>query len=105
MYFAGKIIFLIGLLTSLFAGFYYYEVNLTSFLFLLGAIVGFLNISLRERTSFLISVSALLLIGLAGFRFYYMEREIQAALGNIMIFSSGAVIVVAIRQVFDLGKD
>ncbi len=105
MDFAGKIIFLIGLLTSLFAGIYYYEVNLVSFLFFLGIIVGFLNISPRERTSFLISVSALLLIGLAGFRVYHLEEEIFSAFSNLMVFSSGAVMVVAIRQVFDLGKD
>ncbi len=101
----GKMVFLIGILACFFAGFYYQEINFTSFLFFLGIIVGFLNISEKESTPFLISVSALLLIGLAGFRFYHMQKEIFTALSNVLIFASGAVMIVAFKQILILGKD
>ncbi|MDD5606737.1 MAG: hypothetical protein PHN37_02650 [Candidatus Pacebacteria bacterium] len=105
MEFLGKIVFLIGILTCLFAGIYYEEVNFTSFLFLLGIMVGFLNISEKERNCFLISVSALLLIGLAGFNFYHIQKELFTALSNILVFASGAVMIVAFKQILILGKD
>ncbi len=101
----GKILFLISLIFSFFASYYYQHVDLTTFLFFLGIIIGLLNISKEERHSFLISASALLLIGIVSFNFAHMSKLFSILVANLLVMISGAVLVVALKQIIFLAKD
>jgi len=72
-------------------------------LFVLGLVVGFLNIKEKESAPFLISVIALLVIGVAGFQLGQLTPLISGILNNFIAFISAAGLVVAIKQLLALG--
>lgn len=72
-------------------------------LFILGLVVGFLNIKEKESASFLISVIALLVIGVAGLQLGQLTPAISGILNNFIAFISAAGLVVAIKQILAVG--
>ena len=72
-------------------------------LFILGLVVGFLNIKEKESAPFLISVIALLVIGVAGLQLDQLIPVISGIFNNFIAFISAAGLVVAIKQVLDVG--
>ncbi len=72
-------------------------------LFVLGLVVGFLNIKEKESAPFLIAVIALLVIGVAGLQLGQLTPVISDILNNFIAFISAAGLVVAIKQVLDVG--
>ena len=77
---------------------------LPSALFVLGLIVGFLNIKEKESTPFLVAVIALLLIGVAGLQFGKLTLVAVSILNNFIAFVAAAGLVVAIKQVLAIVK-
>lgn len=94
----GHWAFLAGIVLAILAGF----VNLSFLpvvLFILGLIVGFMNIKEKESSRFLISVIALLLIGMAGLEFGKLAPIATPVLNSFIAFVSAAGLVVAIKQI------
>lgn len=93
-----------GIIISLIAGFGGEIPALMTVLFVLGLIVGFLNISERESTHFLVAVIALLVIGIAGLQFGKFTQIIASILQNIISFVAAAGLVVAVKQTLAIAK-
>lgn len=107
----GHWAFLIGMALAVIAGAGFANIPaLPAVLFVLGLIVGFLNVTEKESTPFLVAVIALLLIGVAGFQ--YLEgltpgRLVQIlapVISNFIAFVAAAGLVVAIKQALGIVK-
>lgn len=94
---------IIGVVLAVIAGFTTIP-SLTVILFVLGLIIGFLNIQEKENVPFLVSVIALLLIGVAGLQLGRLTIVISAILENLIALVAAAGLVVALRQVIALAK-
>ena len=77
---------------------------LSAVLFVLGLIVGFLNIKEKESTSFLVAVIALLLIGVAGLQLGRLTPVVVSILNNFIAFLAAAGLVVALKQIIVMVK-
>jgi len=73
-------------------------------LFVLGLIVGFLNIKEKESTPFLVAVIALLLIGVAGLQLGQLTPVVVSILNNFIAFVAAAGLVVALKQILTIVK-
>lgn len=99
----GHWAFIGGLIVAVLAGFV--EVPaLPLVLFVLGLIVGFLNITEKENTPFLVAVIALLLIGVAGLQLGKLTPIVVPILENFIAFVAAGALIVAIKQVIVLAK-
>ena len=96
----GHWAFIIGMLLAVLAGFAEIA-HLPVILGVLGLIVGFLNIGEKESTPFLISVIALMMIGLAGLQF---GDRVAIIMQSFLAFVSAAALVVAIKQVLAMAQ-
>ena len=82
----------------------------TLVLVILGLVVGFLNISERESTPFLVAAAALMITASAGPTLakippVFLGTFLQNAVVNIGVFVAPAAIVVAIKTIHSLAKD
>ena len=73
-------------------------------LFVLGLIVGLLNVKEKESTPFLVAAIALLLIGVAGLQLGGLTPIIASILNNFIAFMAAAALVVAIKQILAVAK-
>ena len=99
--------FIIGVLLAIVAGLLgtAYADTVAMILVVLGVIVGFLNISEKEVSSFLIAAIALLLTGAAGLEtLLVVGPYLGPILTNIATFVAPAVVIVALKAVYELGK-
>lgn len=99
----GRWAVLIGIIVAVLAGFAEIP-NLAVILFVLGLVVGFLNIREKESTSFLIAVIALMVIGLSGLQLGKVTPMVVSILTNFIAFVSAAGLVVALKQVLGAVK-
>lgn len=100
--------FVIAIVISLFSVSQDVKGWLVLFLVVLGLLVGFLNVSERESTPFLVATAALLITGTAGASLAvipWIGNQLQAIVQNIAVFVTPAAIVVAIKSVRSLAKD
>lgn len=82
-----------------------YADTVAMILVVLGVVVGFLNISEKEVSSFLIAAIALLLTGAAGLETLpAIGSYLGPILTNIATFVAPAVVIVALKAVYELGK-
>ncbi len=72
-------------------------------LVILGLIVGFLNVTERETTEFLVATIALMLVGSAG-AIPVLGLMILSILGNIVAFVAPAALVVALKAIWALAE-
>ncbi len=96
----GHWAFIIGMLLAVLAGFAEIA-HLPVILGVLGLIVGLLNIGEKESIPFLISVIALMVIGLAGL---HLGERVAVIMQSFLAFVSAAALVVAIKQVLVVVK-
>ncbi len=112
----GTIAFIIGVILAMILGVVSNELVpvavaiLTGIIILLGVVVGFLNVTKEETKEFLITAAILVLVcSLGGSqvvgRIPYFGAQLAGALSYILIFVTPAVIVVALKRVFDLAYD
>ncbi len=109
----GKWAFLIGVILSLLAAFLTSVVTpatLVLILFILGLLVGFLNISRKNSITFLIAVLVLLILGVGGIsalsqlRLTWLYNYLTSALGSFIAFVGAAGLVVAIKAILDTNE-
>jgi uncharacterized membrane protein YccC len=99
--FLGHWALIIGIVLAVIAGFTAIP-SLPIVLFILGLVVGLLNIKEKESTPFLVAVIALLLIGVAGLQ---TGGEITALiLNNFIAFMAAAGLIVALKQILSVAK-
>lgn len=98
----GRWSFIGGLVLAVLAAFIQVSF-LALILFVLGLAVGFLNIKEKESAPFLISVIALLVIGVAGLQLGQLTPVISGIFVNFVAFISAAGLVVAIKQILAVG--
>ena len=94
----GRWAFLGGMLLAVLSGFTEIP-NLALTLFILGLIVGFLNVTEKESTPFLIAVIALLLIGVSSLQLGGLTAVVISILNNFVAFVAAAGLIVALKQV------
>jgi len=100
----GHWAFVAGILLAIIAGFS--EIPyLVPVLFALGLVVGILNVEEKESTSFLVAVTALLVIGLAGLQASSWSATGATILNNFLAFVAAAGLVVAIKEVLFAAKN
>jgi hypothetical protein len=108
--FIGRWAFIAGLLIALLASFLTgYGATVAIVLFLLGLIVGLLNISGKDSNKFLLATIALLTGGIASLNAVAMLgisiSYLNMVLGSFIAFVSAAALVVAIKTIFETGKN
>ena len=77
-------------------------------LVVLGLIVGFLNVTEKESTPFLVAAAALLITGTTGDSLKiipYIGVYLQNIVSNIAVFVAPAAILVSVRAIWALAKD
>lgn len=103
----GRWAFIIGLIIAVLLGFVTFSYA-TLILVILGLIVGFLNVSEKEATSYLIAVIALMIVGIAGLQALSVLGSlytwIQTVLTSFIIFVAASAVIVAIKELLDMGK-
>ena len=100
----GHWAFVVGLIISVLAGFGIEAAWLPTVLIVIGLIIGFLNITERESTPFLVGVIAILVIGMAGLETVAYVGWIVPILNNVVVFVAAAGLVVAVKQVLGMAK-
>lgn len=99
--FLGHWALIVGIVLAVIAGFTAIP-SLPIVLFILGLVVGLLNIKEKESTPFLVAVIALLLIGVAGLQ---IGGEVTALiLNNFIAFMAAAGLIVALKQILSVAK-
>jgi uncharacterized membrane protein len=105
----GKWAFLAGLVIVVLASFLTaYGTVVALILFLLGLVVGFLNISEKDSNKFLVANITLLTGGIASMSALSMlgvlSTYLVRILANFVAFVSAAALVVAIKAIFETSK-
>lgn len=102
----GNWAFIIGFIIAILAGLLMKSLNLwvVSLLVILGLVVGFLNVTQKEATAFLVASIALLAAGTADLGLFQDYINLSQALKAIGIFVAPAAIIVAIKQVYSLAS-
>jgi hypothetical protein len=102
----GRIAFIVGLVIAVAAGFGLVDQPWMGWvLAVLGAVVGYLNVSGGERSGFLIAGIALTISATAFSNVPYIGDALGPVMGNIMTFMAGAIFVVAIMALFSTAKN
>lgn len=101
----GSWAFILGVLISIVAGLIpaWQTTTLVWVLVLLGLVVGFLNITAKETTEFLVATVALLIIGSAG-AIPALGVVILSILANIVAFVAPAALIVALKSIWVLAQ-
>ena len=104
----GEWAFLAGVLLALLVGLFMGQATgtMVTILIALGIIVGLLNIAEKETVPYLIASIALLVAGSAGLSGLPFANliNLEAMLGNIVLFVAPAAVIVALKTVITLGK-
>lgn len=101
----GKWAFIGGIVLAVIAAF----VSQTSWVYwalaMLGLVVGFLNVTAEETKGFLLAAVALILSASAVQGIPLVGELVTAIMGNLVAFMSAAVLVVALKSLFETAKD
>ena len=107
----GKWSFIIGLVIAIIAAFIGSAVSASTILlilFILGLIVGYLNIAEKRIERFLIATIALILLGVGSISALSVigtvSGYLNSILANVISFVSAAALVVALKAVYSTGK-
>ena len=108
----GHWIFVLGFLLAVVEGFFPETSTGTVLwvLLLLGALVGYLNITKEETTSFLIATTSLIVLSLAKFSLTQIPPKefglfLANAIGNLTLFIVPAALIVTVKAIYALAKD
>ena len=105
----GKWAFIIGLIVAIVMAFISgYTATVLLILFILGLVVGFLNITEKNTIKFLVATATLLILGVASISALsvlgIISSYLNAILANFIAFVSAAALVVSIKAVTDTSK-
>jgi hypothetical protein len=100
----GSWSFIFGFVIAIIAGFWQASGALLSVLVILGIIVGFLNIQGRDAMKFLLASVSLVVISSMGHQaFSVVGTYFGRMLVNLIVFTTPAAAIVALRVIFTLG--
>ncbi len=104
----GKWAFLVGLVVCLFTGFFAVPM-IALVLFVLGLVVGFLNITTKETEKFLIATVALVIMGVASIQTLSIlgtsiSGAINTMLASFIAFVGASALVLAVKAVIELNR-
>ena len=101
----GRWAFVVGLIIAIVGGLGFSEAWFAWLLALLGLIVGFLNVTDKESTRFLLAAVALIVAASAWSLLPYVGGYLSAILNNIVAFIGAATLVVAMKALFETARD
>ncbi len=101
----GKWAFIVGLVIAVLGGLGVDQSWFSWVLILLGLVVGFLNVTGGETHGFLLAAIGLIVSASAARGIPYIGESASAILGNVVAFISAAVLVVALKALFETAKD
>jgi len=101
----GKWAFVIGLIISIVAGIVNIGASGLAWLVVLGIIVGFINVTSKEVTGFLIATIALMMIGSVGLNLPAVGLFVTSIVTAFTSFVAGAAFIVAIKEVFAITRN
>ncbi len=105
----GKWSFLAGIVLALLVSLFPEVPYAALVLFLLGLIVGFLNISEKESGKFLLATITLMSVGLVSLTavsvFGVIGSYLAMILANFVAFVSPVALVVAVKAIFEAGQN
>ena len=96
----GKWAFIVGLVLAAIAGLLFQAAWVVWVLALLGVVVGLLNVTATETQGFLIAALAFTLASTALGSIPFVGGVLTAILGYVSAFVSGAMVVVALKALF-----
>ena len=98
----GRWAFIGGLIVSVLAGFANLGQTGSIGLFVLGVIIGLINVTSKESHHFLLAAVSLLLVGWATATVWASVPTIAAMLQAFTVFVAGATLIVALREVVSM---
>ena len=108
----GKWAFILGMILAILVGLVAipYSALTAVILMVLGLIVGFLNIEVKETNEYLVASIALLIIGIGGVTALDVLGVtifdwVQGVLSNFIAFVGASALVVALKAIVQLGKN
>jgi len=105
----GHYAFFLGAILAIIAGLFSGLIENTiviTLLVILGAIVGLLNVSMKETTPFLVAAIALMLGGVVNLGLIPVVGDyLRSILTNIVVFVVPAAIIVGLKTIYQLAKD
>ena len=106
----GHYAFLVGIVLAVIVGLFPTAMSkevAALILVLLGLVVGFLNVTAKETTPFLIATIALLVAGGAGLDIigYGIGAKLVSILEFVVVFVAPASIIVALKAIYALAQD
>ena len=104
----GKWAFIAGLVVALLAGFFAVPM-VALVLFVVGLIVGFLNVTTKETEKFLLATVTLLVLGVGSIQTLAVlgtavSATLSTVLGSMIAFVGAAALVVAVKAVVELAQ-
>jgi hypothetical protein len=105
----GRWAFVLGVIIAILLGFVNFSFS-TLILFILGLIVGFMNVSQKETQSYLVAVIALLVIGFSGLEVFNvlgggLVTWLETVLTSFITFVAASALVVALKVVLDVEQE
>ncbi len=101
----GKWAFIGGIVLAVVAAFVSQTTWIYWVLAVLGLVVGFLNVTADETKGFLLSAVALILSASAVQGIPLVGEMVTTIMGNLVAFMSAAVLIVALKSLFESAKD
>jgi hypothetical protein len=101
----GKYAFILGIVLAVAAGLLQPASWMFWGLAVLGIIVGFLNVTAEETKGFLIAAIALILSASAVQQIPLIGELVTQIMANVVAFMSAAVLIVALKSLFETAKD
>ena len=101
----GKWAFIVGIVLSVVAGLLVAEVWMYWVMLVLGLVVGFLNVTAEESQGFLLAAIGLMLSATSVLAIPYIGAGVTSVVANLVAFIAPAVLVVALKSLFETAKD
>jgi hypothetical protein len=101
----GKWAFIAGLVLAVVAGLGIQATWTAWVLVVLGLVVGFLNVSAKESRGFLLAAIGLILSATAVQSIPFVGEIVTRIVSDIIVFIAPAVLVVALKTLFETAKD
>jgi hypothetical protein len=101
----GKWAFIAGLVLAVVAGLGFQATWMAWVLVVLGLVVGFLNVTAQESRGFLLAAIGLMLSATAVQTIPFVGGIVTRIVSNVIVFVAPAVLVVALKALFETAKD
>jgi hypothetical protein len=101
----GKWAFIVGIVLSVILAFVTHVAWMYWVLAVLGLVVGFLNVTAEESRGFLLAAIGLVLSATSVRAIPFIGELVTQIMSNVVAFIAAAVLVVALKALFETAKD